>query len=97
MNDIAYNEHLIKEIGSIITDERYNVVKTVNNELITAYWNIGRVIVEDELKNSHGKYGKQQMLELSKILTNKYGKGFSSYIITSGLIILCLGLIECIV
>lgn len=77
MDEIAYNEHLIKEIGSIITEARDNVVKTVNNELIIAYWNIGRVIVEDELKNSRGKYGKQQMLELSKILTNKYGKGFS--------------------
>lgn len=38
---------------------------------------IGRVIVEDELKNNRGEYGKKQLLTISKNLTNKFGKGFS--------------------
>lgn len=38
---------------------------------------IGRVIVEDELKNNRGEYGKKQLLAISKNLTNKFGKGFS--------------------
>ena len=42
-----------------------------------AYWNIGRVIVENELKNNRGEYGKKQLLAISKNLTNKFGKGFS--------------------
>lgn len=77
MNDIVYNEELVNKIGTIIISARENVTKHVNSELIMAYWNIGRVIVEDELKNSRGKYGKKQMIELSKTLTKKYGKGFS--------------------
>lgn len=76
-NNLLNNEALVNEIASIITNARNNVAKQVNNELINAYWNIGRVIVEDELKNNRGEYGKKQLLAISKNLTNKFGKGFS--------------------
>ena len=76
-NNLLSNEALVNEIASIITNARNNVAKQVNNELLNAYWNIGRVIVEDELKNNRGEYGKKQLLAISKNLTNKFGKGFS--------------------
>lgn len=76
-NNLLNNEALVNEIASIITNARNNVAKQVNNELLNAYWNIGRVIVEDELKNNRGEYGKKQLLAISKNLTNKFGKGFS--------------------
>ena len=76
-NNLLDNEALVNEIASIITNARNNVAKQVNNELLNAYWNIGRVIVEDELKNNRGEYGKKQLLAISKNLTNKFGKGFS--------------------
>ena len=76
-NNLLDNEALVNEIASIITNARNNVAKQVNNELLNAYWNIGRVIVEDELKNNRGEYGKKQLLVISKNLTNKFGKGFS--------------------
>lgn len=66
MDEIAYNEHLIIEIGSIITEARDNVIKTVNNELITAYRNIGRVIVEDELKIVMENMGNNKCLNFQK-------------------------------
>ncbi len=41
------------------------------------YWQIGKIIVEDEQKHDdHAEYGKQTLKTLSKILTNEYGKGF---------------------
>ena len=76
-NDLLNNETLVNEITGIIINARNNVIKNVNNELINAYWNIGRIIVEDELKSERGEYGQKQLLKLSKILTNKFGKGFS--------------------
>ena len=76
-NNLLNNEALVNKIASIITNARNNVAKQVNNELLNAYWNIGRVIVEDELKNNRGEYGKKQLLAISKNLTNKFGKGFS--------------------
>ena len=76
-NDLLNNETLVNEITGIIINARNNVIKNVNNELINAYWNIGRIIVEDELKSERGEYGQKQLLKLSKTLTNKFGKGFS--------------------
>lgn len=59
-------------------DARSNVARTVNNELIAAYWHIGKIIVEHEQDNSErAVYGKQTLKELSKILTKEFGKGFS--------------------
>lgn len=42
----------------------------VNMELLTAYWNIGRIIVEHE-QESQGRtaYGKQTLRQLAKELT----------------------------
>lgn len=79
-NNLIDNEKLVNEIGIIISEARNNVARQVNNELLNAYWNIGRVIVEDELKNNRGEYGKQQLLDISKKLTKKFGKRFSPLI-----------------
>lgn len=77
MNEIDLNEKMVNEIGIIIKEARNNVARKVNNELLNAYWNIGRVIVEDELKKERGEYGKKQLIYLSRALTKKFGKGFS--------------------
>ena len=65
-----YSVDLVDEIGNLITNARKNVVKKVNNELLETYWNIGRVIVEDEHKNERGEYGKKQLISLSKTRAN---------------------------
>ena len=57
---------------------RGNVAREVNNELLTAYWNIGRIIVEyEQSSQDRAEYGKQTLKELSKELTQEFGKGFS--------------------
>ena len=45
-NNFLDNESLVNEITYIIVNARNNVIKNVNNELINAYWNIGRIIVK---------------------------------------------------
>ena len=53
------------------------MAKVVNNESIAAYWNIGRIIVEHEQEsNECAAYGKKTLKELSKVLTEEFGKGF---------------------
>ena len=77
------NEHMIQhkmiaEIKNIMTTARQNVASHVNTELLTAYWNIGRVIVEHEQKNNErAEYGKQTLKQFSRVLTKELGKGFS--------------------
>lgn len=58
-NNLLNNEVLVNEIASIITNARNNITKQVNSELLNACWNIGHVIVEDELKNNRGEYEKR--------------------------------------
>lgn len=46
--------------------------------MVMAYWNIGRIIVEEEQKGHHrSKRGDFLIKGLSKKLTNEFGKGFS--------------------
>jgi len=57
---------------------RQKVAAEVNSTLIMTYWQIGKIIVEDEQKHeSRAEYGKQTLKTLSKVLTEEYGKGFS--------------------
>ena len=47
-NEMQIPQDLLTEIRDIMNSARQNVATQVNNELIVAYWNIGRVIVEYE-------------------------------------------------
>ena len=49
-----------------------------NSGLVKTYWEIGRIIVEDEQGHSdRAEYGKSLIADLSNKLTKEYGKGFS--------------------
>jgi len=71
------NKDLIQSIVSLIDGARQRVALTVNSELTLLYWNIGKQINEDILKNGRADYGKTIVSELSKALISKYGEGFS--------------------
>lgn len=72
------NTNIVQEIKGIITAARENVVRQVNNEILLAYWSIGKVIVEHEqLGSNKADYGKRLIENLSKELTRDLGKGFS--------------------
>ena len=69
---------LITEIKEVMQNARQNVARQVNSELLTAYWNIGRIIVEHEQDSkTRADYGTQTLRELSKALTSEFGRGFS--------------------
>ena len=78
MNEIEKYSDMINEIKDILQTARANVAQQVNTELLTTYWNIGRIIVELEQKSKErAEYGQQTLKDLSKILTKEFGKGFS--------------------
>lgn len=69
---------VVHEIGDLLAAARSNVARQVNNELLSTYWNIGRIIAEyEQTVPERADYGKQTLKELSKALTNEFGKGFS--------------------
>ena len=79
-NDLMRNDiqPVIKEIRNILEEARNNVARQVNNELLAAYWNVGRIIVDyEQTVPKRADYGKQTLKELAKELTKEFGKGFS--------------------
>ena len=63
------NEHLFQKVRDIIENARHKVYRTVNTEMLRAYWNVGRVIVEEEQKGQdRAKYGSALLEELAKRL-----------------------------
>jgi len=65
------------QIRDILESARNRVYHNINFEMVLAYWNIGRVIVEEEQKGKErAGYGRYLIDELSERLTAEYGKGF---------------------
>lgn len=71
--------NLFDRVASILESARANVVRAVNNNMVIAYWLIGREIV-NELQGGEerAEYGKQIIGNLSKQLAERYGRGFST-------------------
>ncbi len=69
--------NLYKNISSILKTARENAYKAVNFAMVTSYWSIGQLIVEDEQKGeARAEYGKAVLGKLSLKLTEEFGKGF---------------------
>lgn len=72
-----YND-LISKIGNTLEVGRQKAYQVINDVLITTYWEIGRLVIEFEQKGKiKAEYGSQLLVDLSKDLKLKYGKGFS--------------------
>lgn len=72
-------DDLFDRIVSILEQARSNVVRSVNINMVTAYWLIGKEIVQEiQGGDERAEYGKRIVEGLSKRLTERYGKGFST-------------------
>lgn len=73
------NNQLLTNIREILLSARHTAYKAVNFAMVTAYWNIGKLIVEYEQNgNARAEYGKAVLEELSTKLTKEFGKGFTT-------------------
>ncbi len=71
-------QELIQAIDRIYSHAKNNIVSAINTEMLNAYWEIGKYIVEFEQNgNFKAEYGSELLLHISKDLTNRLGKGFS--------------------
>ena len=80
MNEISKNNDnfaLYTQIRSILLEARVKAYTAVNFAMVQSYWQIGKLIVEDELGgNIRGEYGKRILQNLSDRLTAEFGAGF---------------------
>ena len=70
------NNLLASQVAQIIREARQTAYRAVNFTMVLAYWNIGKLIVEDELHWERADYGKAVLRNLSQRLTKEFGKGF---------------------
>jgi hypothetical protein len=72
-------DDLLGRITSILDAARGQVVRAVNHATISAYWHIGREVVEAlQQGGERATYGKALIERLAQQLTHRYGKGFSA-------------------
>jgi predicted nuclease of restriction endonuclease-like (RecB) superfamily len=70
-------DSLFQSVKEIITQSREKVFRIANSTLLLTYWQIGKLIVQDEQKGKErAEYGKYTLKTLSKKLTFEFGKGF---------------------
>ena len=69
------NLEFYESIKKIINESRKRVVTYVNTTMLFTYWNIGKMIVEEQGGSSKAKYGDKLIAELSRQMTFDLGKG----------------------
>ena len=72
-------EGLFHRVVAILEQARARVVRSVNSEMVIAYWHIGREIVEHvQAGKERAEYGKRVIEELADRLHRRFGRGFST-------------------
>jgi predicted nuclease of restriction endonuclease-like (RecB) superfamily len=78
MNPIQKQTNLYNSIKTLIENAKIQIIRKVNTTIILTYYEIGRIIVDDEQNGKHrADYAKEILLKLSKQLTKQFGKGYS--------------------
>ena len=78
INDFNYlDDTFYKDIRKVLEEARKRVYRSIHSEMVFAYWQIGKMIVEKQCGESRAVYGEGLIKELSVQLTADYGKGYT--------------------
>lgn len=68
---------IYQQIREVLIQARSRALQAVNTEMVACYWQIGRLIVEEEQRGkARAGYGKRLIQELSIRLRKEFGRGF---------------------
>ena len=77
--NITTNNEFSNKIITLIEKSKKDIVQVINSQMVMTYWNIGKeIFLEEQKGQDRAEYGKEVIDTLSTVLTEKYGKGFSS-------------------
>lgn len=78
MGENLQNNSLFSQVVDLLQQSKQQVVRAINQTMVYTYYEIGRMIVEEEQNGKdRAEYGKQLLKGLSKQLNQEFGKGFS--------------------
>jgi predicted nuclease of restriction endonuclease-like (RecB) superfamily len=69
-------DRLLGDIRALIEAAREQTARAVNSALVGLYWQIGKRIREDVLREKRAEYGERTVETLAGQLTAEYGRGF---------------------
>ncbi len=72
------HKSLFHQVAILLKNAQQQVLRALNSTMVYTYFEIGRMIVEEEQNGKErAEYGKQVLKGLSDQLTKEFGKGFS--------------------
>ena len=71
------DDKFYRDIKEVLEQARKRVYQNVQSEMVLAYWQIGKMIVEKQEGDFRAKYGDGLIQELSIQMTKDFGKGFT--------------------
>ena len=78
MSENLQNNSLFSQVFDLLQQSKQQVVRAINQTMVYTYYEIGRMIVEEEQNGKdRAEYGKQLLKGLSIQLNQEFGKGFS--------------------
>ena len=77
MSKDLHNKILFQQVAELLQNARQQVLRTVNSTMVCTYFEIGRMIVEEEQSGKdRAEYGKKILKGLSEELKKEFGKDF---------------------
>ncbi len=74
---VLSSDALVQDLRVLIEATRGRVAQSVNSELVALYWQVGKRLREEVLRDERAAYGKQVVAEVAKALTAEFGRGFT--------------------
>ena len=71
------DNNFYEEIKDILEQARKRIYRNIQSEMVQAYWQIGKMIVDKQGGEARAKYGDGLIKELSIKMTEDFGKGYT--------------------
>ena len=71
------DNNFYEEVKDVLEQARKRIYRNIQNEMVLAYWQIGKMIVDKQGGEARAKYGDGLIKELSAQMTIDFGKGFT--------------------
>ncbi|MDO5847608.1 MAG: PDDEXK nuclease domain-containing protein [Methanocorpusculum sp.] len=75
----TFTEDYVYDVGKLVEKSRRYIENRINTTIVYTYWLIGkRIKIQQQKGEDRAEYGQEVLKTLSKALTEKYGRGFST-------------------
>lgn len=71
------DNNFYEEVKDILEQARQRIYRNIQSEMVQAYWQIGKMIVDKQGGEARAKYGDGLIKELSIKMTEDFGKGYT--------------------